>query len=114
MNTSNEASFELYNLRIEISEESENIIGRHKIGDYFEVIGEDIFMPEGQGFSLYAIGALLPLLAAKQRPSDHKDWMTTDEFIADPDPNCKAIYRIIRTGKTVFKRSETTDVPLDS
>ncbi|HVW66602.1 MAG TPA: TIGR04076 family protein [Candidatus Peribacteraceae bacterium] len=114
MESSSEATFELYNLRIEISEKSGKIIGKHQVGDYFEVIGEDIFIPEKQGFSLYAIGALLPLLAAKQRVTDEKDWMSTDAFIADPDPNCKAVYKIIRTGKTVFKRSDTTDVPLHS
>lgn len=106
--------FELYNLRIEISEKSGLIIGKHKIGDYFEVIGEDIFLPDGQGFSMYAIAALLPLLPAKQRINNPIDWMMTDDFIADPDPNCKALYRIIRTGKTVFKRSETTLIPISA
>lgn len=109
-----ESTFELYNLRVEICEKSGKIIGKHKIGDYFEVIGEDIFIPENQGFSLYAIGALLPLLAAKQRMADKNDWMETDEYIADPDPNCKAVYHIIRTRRTIFNRSETTDVPLGS
>lgn len=107
-------SFTLYNLKVEISDRSGKIIGKHKVGDYFEVIGEDIFIPENQGFSLYAIGALLPLLAAKQRITDKNDWMETDEYIADPDPHCKAVYRIIRTGKTTFNRAETTDVPLSS
>lgn len=107
-------SFELYNLRVEISEQSGTIIGKHKVGDYFEVIGEDIFLPAGQGFSLYALGALLPLLAAKQRITDAVDWMSTDEYIADPDPNCKAIYRITRTGTTTFYRSDVTATPLSS
>jgi hypothetical protein len=41
--------------------------------------------------------------------------MSSDEEVADPDPNCKAVYRITRTGKTVFRRSEVTatPVPLD-
>jgi len=112
--TTTDTSFELYNLRVEISDRSGKIIGKHAVGDYFEVIGEDIFMPANQGFSLYAIGALLPLLAAKQRTTNTQDWMYTDEYIADPDPNCKAVYRITRTGTTVFKRSDTTDVPLGS
>ena len=105
-------TFELYNLRIEIAPESGKIIGKHKVGDYFEVIGEDIFFPSDQGFSLYALSAILPLLPAKQRITDKIDWMATDNLIADPDPNCKALYKISVCGKTTFKREETTDVPL--
>ncbi len=104
-------TFELYNLRVEISDRSGPIIGKHRVGDYFEVIGEDLFLPPGQGFSLYALAALLPLLPAKQRPSQANDWMSSDEYVADPDPNCKAVYRITRTGKTVFRRSEVTATP---
>src|SRR5688572_29955054 len=107
-----EPEFELYNLRVEISERSGPIVGKHRVGDYFEVIGEDIFLPPGQGFSLYALAALLPLLPAKQRPTDPHDWMTSDEYVADPDPNCKAVYRIVRTGKTRFRRSDVTATPL--
>jgi uncharacterized repeat protein (TIGR04076 family) len=110
MNTSakqNDA-FELYNLRVEISKKSGRIIGKHKIGDYFEVIGEDIFLPEGQGFSLYAIASLLPLLPAKQRQNHPNDFMETDDYIADPDANCKAVYRIRRTGKTVFRHQDVS------
>ena len=108
------ASFELYDLCVEISDKSTNIIGNHKIGDYFEMRGEDIFIPEGQGFSIYALSALLPLLAAKQRVTDSVDWMTTDEYVADPDPESGALYRIIRTGKRTFRRSDVTAVPLPS
>jgi uncharacterized repeat protein (TIGR04076 family) len=106
-----ERTFELFNLRVEISDKSGPIVGKHKVGDYFEVIGEDVFFPPGQGFSLYALSALLPLLPAKQRPTHENDWMTSDEYVADPDPNCKAVYRITRTGRTVFRRSDTTATP---
>jgi uncharacterized repeat protein (TIGR04076 family) len=106
-----ERTFELYNLRVEISERSGPIIGRHQVGDYFEVVGEDLFLPAGQGFSLYALAALLPLLPAKQRVTHENDWMTSDEYVADPDPNCKAVYRIVRTGKTVFRRADVTATP---
>ncbi len=102
----------MYNLRVEISDRSGSIIGKHKIGDYFEVIGEDIFLPPGQGFSLYALGSMLALLPAKQRVTDENDWMTSDEYVADPDPNCHAVYKITRTGKTVFRRSDTTTTSL--
>ena len=88
------------------------MVCNHTIGDYFEVSGENITMPAGQGFSLYALAALLPLLPAKQRETEVNDWMTTDEEIACPDPNCGARFRIVRTGKRTFRHGEVTVVPL--
>lgn len=105
-------TFELYNLRVEISEKSGRIIGKHKIGDYFDVIGEDIFIPAGQGFSLYAIASLLPLLPAKQRQNHPNDFMETDDFVADPDANSQAIYQIKRIGKTIFHHNDISATPL--
>ena len=84
----------------------------HRPGDYFELVGEELSLPPGQSFSVFAIGALLPLLAAKQRMTDANDWMSTDSDIACPDPNCQARFRIHRTGKSTFRHSETTVVPL--
>jgi uncharacterized repeat protein (TIGR04076 family) len=101
-------AFELYNLRVEIDPRSRNIIGKHRIGDYFEVVGEDIFFPAGQGFSLYALSSILPLLPAKQRQNHPHDFMETDDLIADPDANSGAVYRIVRTGKTVFRHAEVS------
>ena len=46
-----------------------------KPGDYFELRGEMLHLPPGQGFSIYSLAALLPLLPAKQRPTDPNDWM---------------------------------------
>ena len=61
---------------------------------------------------MYALSAILPLLPAKQRLPDANDWMTTDAEVACPDPHCGARFRIVRTGKRTFRRSETTVVPL--
>jgi uncharacterized repeat protein (TIGR04076 family) len=55
---------------------------------------------------------VLPLLAAKQRPVDANDWMTTDAEVACPDPNCSTRLRITRTGKSKFQHNATTAVPL--
>ena len=109
---SDERVFELYNLRVEISDRSGPIVGKHKVGDHFEVIGEDVFFPPGQGFSLYALAALLPLLPAKQRVTHPHDWMTTDAEIACPDPNCGARFRISRIGTRTFRHRDVTAVPL--
>jgi uncharacterized repeat protein (TIGR04076 family) len=69
-------------------------------------------LPPGQGFSIYSISAVLPLLAAKQRPTHNNDWMTSDAEIACPDPNCASRLRIVRTGKRRFSHADTTAEPL--
>jgi len=103
--------FELWDLRVEVIGEAEAMVCGHRRGDYFDLSGENLTMPDGQGFSLYALAAILPLLPAKQRVTHPNDWMTTDAEIACPDPNCGARFRIHRTGKSTFRHSETTAVP---
>ena len=108
-----EPSFELYDLKVEVTApKGGKIYCGAKPGDSFELRGEMLHLPPGQGFSIYSLGALLPLLAAKQRPSDPNDWMTSDAEVACPDPNCATRFRITRTGKRKFRRSDTTAVPL--
>jgi uncharacterized repeat protein (TIGR04076 family) len=102
-------SFELYDLRVEVIGPPGRAIycGAH-LGDYFELQGEMLLLPPGQGFSIYSLAALLPLLAAKQRPCDPNDWMSTDAEVACPDPNCPTRFRITRTGRRRFARSAVT------
>jgi uncharacterized repeat protein (TIGR04076 family) len=104
--------FELWNLHVEVSGDPETMVCSHTVGDSFEVSGENLSFPTGQSFSMYALAAILPLLPAKQRVTHANDWMTTDAEIACPDPNCGARFRITRTGKSTFRHSETTQVPL--
>ena len=104
--------FELWDLRVEVVGEQGSMVCDHTVGDYFELRGENLSFPAGQGFSLYALAAILPLLPAKQRMTHENDWMSTDAEIACPDPHCGARFRISRTGKSTFRHSETTAVPL--
>jgi uncharacterized repeat protein (TIGR04076 family) len=106
-------SFELYDLRVEVVGPAESkIYCGAKIGDYFELHGEMLKLPAGQGFSLYSLAALLPLLPAKQRVTDPNDWMSTDSEVACPDPHCQTRFRITRTGLRQFRRADVTAVPL--
>ena len=106
-------TFELYDLRVEVVAPIESVIQCHaEVGDSFEVRGEMLHFPTGQGFSMYSLAALLPLLPAKQRASDPNDWMSTDAEIACPDPHCPTRFRITRLGKRVFRHRDTTAVPL--
>jgi uncharacterized repeat protein (TIGR04076 family) len=104
-------SFELWDLKVEVvAPEGARIWCNAKPGDYFELKGEMLYLPPGQGFSIYSLAAVLPLLAAKQRATDPNDWMSTDTDIACPDPNCPTRFRITRTGKRSFRHADTTAV----
>ncbi len=104
--------FTLYDLKVEVIEGEKPFVCSHKIGDAFEVHGENLVFTAGQKFSLYSMAALLPLLPAKQRPLNPFDWLATDHIIACPDPHCGAQFKISRIGKRTLKRDATTIVPL--
>jgi uncharacterized repeat protein (TIGR04076 family) len=105
-------SFELYDLRVEVvAPEGAKLWCSAKVGDWFELRGENLFLPEGQGFSIYSLAAVLPLLAAKQRVTDANDWMSSDADVACPDPNCPSRLRITRIGRRRFRHSEVTATP---
>ena len=106
-------SFELFDLRVEVvAPEGATLFCSARPGDWFELRGESLHLPPGQGFSIYSLAALLPLLPAKQRPSHPNDWMSTDAEVACPDPNCPSRFRITRTARRVFRHGETTATPL--
>jgi uncharacterized repeat protein (TIGR04076 family) len=108
-----DAGFELYDLRVEVvGPPDKAIYCGARLGDFFELHGEMLQLPPGQGFSIYSLAALLPLLPAKQRVTVPNDWMTSDAEVACPDPNCPTRFRITRIGRRYFKRSDVTAVPL--
>ena len=104
--------FRLYDLRVEVIATDRPMVCSHTPGDYFELIGENLVLPQTRSFSMYALSALLPLLPAKQRPLDQNDWMLSDCEIACPDPNCGARFRITRTRLHDFSHAECTVVPV--
>ena len=101
--------YELYDLKVEVVAPPGAILWCNaKPGDWFELRGELLHLPPGQGFSIYSLAAVLPLLAAKQRATHSNDWMDSDAEIACPDPNCPSRLRITRLAKRCFRRVETT------
>ena len=111
---SRDDSFELYDLRVEVvAPPGAKLWCNSAVGDYFELRGEVLHLPPGQGFSIYALAAILPMLAAKQRDTHPNDWMSTDSDVACPDPNCPSRFRITRIGRRKFSHAETTAMPLD-
>lgn len=104
--------FELHDLRVEVVHPAGGAVYcGARAGDWFELRGEMLHLPPGQGFSIYSLAAVLPLLPAKQRKLDPLDWMATDAEVACPDPHCSTRLRISRLGLRRFRRSEVTAVP---
>ena len=109
MTDTTDDSFELYDLRVEVvAPPGARLFCSAQPGDWFELRGENLFLPEGQGFSIYSLAAVLPLLAAKQRQTHPNDWMSTDAEVACPDPNCPSRLRITRLGLRRFRHSDVT------
>jgi uncharacterized repeat protein (TIGR04076 family) len=101
--------FELYDLRVTV----ERIEGRPvcglSVGDYFELTESNrVRIPPGKHFCMYALGAVLPLLAAKQRQLAANDWLESDSLVACPDPDERLIMRIERIGRRTLDSEALT------
>lgn len=111
MNQADDDTFELYDLKVEVvAPPGAKLYCSAQPGDCFELRGENLHLPDGQGFSIYSLAAVLPLLAAKQRVTDANDWMSTDAEVACPDPHCPSRLRITRLGRRRFHHSDVTAV----
>ncbi|KAH9925435.1 uncharacterized protein BXZ73DRAFT_91137 [Epithele typhae] len=107
-------TFQLYDLRVEVvCPPGRRIMCGANEGDYFTLQGEMLYLPPARASpSIRSVAAVLPLLAAKQRPTAANDWMSTDAEVACPDPCCPSRLRIVRTGLRTFNHGDTTLVPL--
>lgn len=60
--------FELYDLRVEvICPPGERILCGAREGDYFTLEGEMMYLPPGQGISIYSLGKISPALKKRER-----------------------------------------------
>ena len=105
-------TFELWDLRVTIDEIRGRCTCDHAVGDFFDVSGGKLAIPDGKPFCLYALQSTLPLLPAKQRPLQPNDWMTTDTRVTCPDPLCGVIMRIDRTQKRDIHHADVSALPL--
>ncbi|KAG6817016.1 hypothetical protein H0H87_000638 [Tephrocybe sp. NHM501043] len=70
----NDDTFQLYDFLVEvICPPGGRILCGANPGDSFRLEGEMLHLPPGQGFSIYSLSAILPLLAAKQRATHPND-----------------------------------------
>ena len=101
-------TFELYDLRLVVTEIRGDCTCVMKVGDCVVMRGGKISLPENEDFCLYALQAAIPLLPAKQRRNHPADWMETDAFVTCPDPACGLIMRIERTGARTLKHDDVS------
>ena len=101
--------FDLYDLRITVERiEGRSVCGL-QVGDYFDLTeSSKLRIPSGKHFCVYALGAVLPLLAAKQRQMNANDWMESDSLVACPDPDERLIMRITRVGTRRLNADDLT------
>jgi uncharacterized repeat protein (TIGR04076 family) len=101
--------FELYDLRITVDAiEGRSVCGM-RVGDYFEITeSSKLRIPGDQHFCMYALGAVLPFVAAKQRDLAENDWLARDSIIACPDPEERLLLRIERIDKRTLDSDELT------
>ncbi|MBO0850146.1 MAG: TIGR04076 family protein [Pseudonocardia sp.] len=90
---------ELYDLRVTVERiEGRSVCGM-RIGDYFELReSARLHLPPDRHFCVYALGAVLPLLAAKQRQLAPGDWLERDSLVCCPDPEERLVMRVERLG----------------
>ncbi len=101
--------FELYDLRVTVERiEGRSVCGL-SVGDYFDLTEScRLRLPPGKHFCLYALSAVLPLLAAKQRQLAANDWLESDSLVACPDPDERLIMRITRLSRRTLNADELT------
>ena len=102
-------TFTLYDLRVTVvAIEGRSVCGM-AVGDYFELTeSAKLRIPAGQHFCVYALSAVLPLLAAKQRELGAGDWLERDSLVCCPDPEERLIMKLERIGKREMDSDELT------
>lgn len=90
----------MYDLRIVVEEIRGFCDLPVKVGDYFEVKGGRLLIPEGGHACIWALQSMMPLLPVKQRRiAEENDWIPHTSRICCPDPNGQVIYRIEQVTK---------------
>jgi uncharacterized repeat protein (TIGR04076 family) len=99
----------LHDLRVVVERiEGRSVCGM-RAGDWFELTeSSHLRTCPGRFFCVYALAAVLPLLAAKQRELSPGDWLESDSLVACPDPEERLIMRIERTGRSEVVLGDVT------
>ncbi|GGK89505.1 hypothetical protein Sme01_49840 [Sphaerisporangium melleum] len=99
---------ELYDLRVVVDRiEGRSVCGM-RVGDHFDLEhSAHLRLPDGRHFCVYALAAVLPFLAAKQRDLAPGDWLARDSQFACPDPEERLVMRVERIRR---RRMDSTDL----
>jgi uncharacterized repeat protein (TIGR04076 family) len=81
-------------IRVMVEEVRGKCTSGMRTGDFFRLDGGRLSMPPGRHFCLYALQAVLPFVAAKQRRLDAGDWLESENRFICPDPAGNVILRI--------------------
>lgn len=98
----------VYDLRVTVDRVEGRSVCGMRPGDYFDLVASnELRLPDGKHFCIYALAAVLPFLAAKQRQLPPGDWLEHDVEVCCPDPDERLIMRIERVG---VRRLRTVDL----
>src|ERR1700729_467944 len=82
---------ELWDLRVTVESVEGRAVCGMAVGDYFDLPHSSrLSVPAGRHFCIYALAAVLPLLAAKQRELEDDDWLNRESLVCCPDPDERA------------------------
>jgi len=102
--------FELYDLEIVVEEIGGDCTCNMSVGDCFFLKSGKLSMPSDKDFCIYALQSTLPLLPAKQRKNHPADWIETDARVVCPDPACKLVMLINRTGERMLNHNDVSPI----
>ncbi len=100
----------MYDLRVEVQEVRGFCDLPHRPGDYFEVRAGKLFVPAGKFVCIWALSAMLPMLAAKEREIvEPNDWMPHTDLVTCPDPNGRVVWRVrrVRAGAVAAEHADS-------
>ncbi len=84
-----------------------------QIGDYFEIKGGKLYIPDDKYFCMWALQSVLPMLPAKQRElNEENDWLRHTVRVACPDPNGRVILEIQPTNESSDDSQEPAQMSL--
>jgi uncharacterized repeat protein (TIGR04076 family) len=103
--------FELYDLRLVVTEIRGHCTCNMSVGDSVCMKSGKISLPENKDFCLYALQSAIPLLPARQRKNHPADWIETDAYVTCPDPACGLLMRIDRVSERTLKHDDVSATP---
>ena len=70
-----------------------------RLGDYFEVSGSTLTLPQGKPFCVYAMAAVLPVVALRLRDGPEGDWLERKPYVCCSDPSEGVALRLDRVDR---------------